>query len=89
MTQGQSQRPSFAGCALDFWRGWVAGGLEGDFARLGDVQASGDSERCLEWLHSPGTPKCHCQPLQPWGGGPKGLGVAVLPPLKQTGTGLF
>ncbi|OWK60988.1 LIM/homeobox protein Lhx4 [Lonchura striata] len=25
-------------------------GLEGDFARPGDVQASGDSQRCLQWL---------------------------------------
>lgn len=58
-------------------------GLEGDFARLGDVQASGDSQRCLEWLHSLGIPKCHCQSLQAWGRGPSGLGAPVLPPSKQ------
>lgn len=56
-------------------------GLEGDFTRLGDVQASGDSQRCLEWLHPwtlPNVAACPCSL-----GAGDGLGVPVLPPSRQ------
>lgn len=58
---------------------------------FGAVQASRDSQRCLEWLHSLGTqmslpvPSASGWGQRDWGAPAPARGVPVLPPSKQTG----